>query len=119
MSVLSSSELTTSTISSSASEGRKDDSGKLRYDLLPPSLLEAVADILTFGAQKYAPRNWEKGISWGRVFGATMRHMWAWWRGENLDPETGKSHLWHAACCVAFLIEYERTHPELDDRPKV
>lgn len=99
-------------------EGRKDDSGKVRLELIPPSLLTAVGTILTFGAVKYAPRNWEQGISWGRVFGALMRHMWAWWKGENTDPETGKSHLWHAGCCIAFLIEYEDTHPEFDDRPK-
>jgi len=98
--------------------GTKDDSEKVRMDLIPPSLLVAVATILTFGAKKYAPRNWEAGISWSRVFGALMRHMWAWWGGEQTDPETGKSHLWHAGCCIAFLIEYETTHRELDDRPK-
>lgn len=98
-------------------EGRKDDQGKTRIELIPPSLVFAVGDILTFGAKKYADRNWEQGIKWSRVFGGLMRHMWSWWRGENLDPETGKSHLWHAACCLAFLIEYETTHPELDDRP--
>ena len=98
--------------------GRKDDTEKLRYDLIPPSSLHALATVLTFGAAKYAPRNWEKGILWGRVFGALMRHLWAFWAGENLDPETHCSHLWHAQCCVAFLIEYERTHPELDNRPK-
>lgn len=98
-------------------QGRKDDSEKLRYDLIPPSTLEALATILTFGAKKYNDRNWEAGIKWGRVFGALMRHMWAWWRGEAADPESGRSHLWHAQCCLSFLIEYETTHKELDDRP--
>lgn len=100
-------------------EGRKDDQEKIRLDLIPKSLLYAVGSILTFGAKKYEARNWEKGIKWGRVFAALMRHMWSWWSGENTDPETGKSHLWHAGCCLTFLIEYETTHPELDDRPKV
>jgi hypothetical protein len=99
-------------------EGRKDDSSKIRYDLLPPELLEGVATILTFGAAKYAPRNWEQGIAWGRVFGALMRHMWSWWRGENVDPETQKSHLWHAGCCIAFLIAFEQRGIGTDDRPK-
>jgi len=97
--------------------GRKDDVGKIRMELVPPSLITAVGTILTFGAKKYAPRNWEKGIAWGRVFGALMRHLWLWWAGENFDPETHQSHLWHAACCITFLIEYETTHEELDDRP--
>lgn len=105
------------------SEGRKDDSAKSRPELIAPSIVDALAQVLAFGAKKYADRNWENGISFGRVFGAMMRHMWAWWRGENTDPETGMSHLWHAACCVMFLIEYERrvnlkTLPRgLDDRP--
>lgn len=98
--------------------GRKDDQNKDRLELVPPSLILAVGTILTFGATKYGARNWEKGISWGRVFGALMRHLWWWWGGEGQDAETGKSHLWHAACCIAFLIEYETTNLELDDRPQ-
>ena len=99
------------------SEGRKDDQGKPRMELLPPELLTATAEILTFGAQKYEDRNWEEGMAWSRPFGALMRHMWAWWRGEPADPETGKSHLWHASCCIAFLIAYEARGSGTDDRP--
>lgn len=98
-------------------EGRKDDGEKLRYDLIPPEFLSGTADILTFGAAKYGERNWEKGMRWGRPFAALMRHMWAWWRGERADPETGKSHLWHAACCLAFLMAYEARGTGEDDRP--
>jgi hypothetical protein len=99
-------------------EGRKDDSSKVRYDLIPPELLEATAQVLTFGAAKYTQRNWEQGMAWGRPFGALMRHMWAWWRGEEKDPETGMSHLWHAACCIAFLVAYEQRNIGTDDRHK-
>jgi hypothetical protein len=99
-------------------EGRKDDSSKVRYDLIPPELLEATAQVLTFGAAKYNARNWEHGMAWGRPFGALMRHMWAWWRGEEKDPETGYSHLWHAACCIAFLVAYEQRNIGTDDRHK-
>ena len=99
------------------SEGRKFDAEKPCYDLIPPSTLHALATVLTFGAHKYASRNWEQGMAWGRVFGALMRHLWSWWGGQNYDEETGHSHLWHAQCCLSFLIEYESTHPELDDRP--
>lgn len=63
-------------------------------------------------------RNWEHGMKWSRPFGALMRHMWAWWRGEDKDPETGRSHLWHAGCCIAFLIAYEARGDGEDDRWK-
>lgn len=100
-----------------AAGGHKDDNEKIRLELVPPELLVAVGDILTFGAAKYADRNWEVGMSWGRVFGALMRHMWAWWGGESKDQETGRSHLWHAGCCIAFLIAYEERGVGTDDRP--
>lgn len=98
-------------------EGRKDDGGKAPYHLLAPEFLDATAQVLKFGAEKYSERNWEKGMNWSRPFSAMMRHMWAWWRGEHADPETGMSHLWHAACCVMFLIAYEARTAGKDDRP--
>lgn len=65
-------------------------------------------------------RNWELGMKWSRVFGALMRHLWAWWNPlvPDTDPETGRSHLWHAGCCLAFLIAYEARNVGEDDRPK-
>lgn len=88
-------------------EGKKLDEGKARLELIPPELKEAVGTILTFGAEKYGDRNWEKGMKWSRIKGALERHLLAWEKGEKADPETGKSHLWHAACCIAFLVTYE------------
>jgi hypothetical protein len=96
--------------------GVKNDEGKLPYNLIPPELLSSVAKVLDFGAKKYAPRNWEKGMDWGRVFSAAQRHLWAWQNKEKADPETGFSHLEHAACCIAFLLAYEQRGIGRDDR---
>lgn len=63
-------------------------------------------------------RNWEKGMSWGRCYAACLRHLWAWWRGEDNDPETGLSHLDHALCCLLFLSTFvKRRVTTFDDRP--
>lgn len=108
-------------------EGIKFDAEKVRLDLLPPEFLLATATILTFGAKKYADRNWELGMKWGRVYGALFRHLLAWWGNKQprtttnflfgpLDLETGYSHLWHAAACLAFLITYEERKIGEDDR---
>lgn len=94
----------------------KQDGGKPRMDLIAPEMLTATANVLAFGAAKYDERNWEKGMSWGRCFGAMMRHMWAWWGGEKADAETGYSHLHHAAACLMFLIAYEERQIGTDDR---
>ena len=110
-------------------EGAKYDSGKCRIELFPGEALFAISQVLTYGATKYADRNWEKGISYGRVYGALMRHMWAWWQGRSptttsflfgdVDEETKFSHLWHAGCCLVFLITYEaREMKAFDDRSK-
>lgn len=99
-------------------EGRKDDSGKERMELIPPEAMIALGEIMTFGAAKYGDRNWERGMAWGRLFGAAMRHLWAWWRRDETDPETGRSHLWHAFCCIAFLVALEERKHGTDDRPR-
>lgn len=100
-------------------EGRKDDSAKAPHHLIAPEMPDALAQVLAFGAQKYAPRNWEQGMAWSRPFSALMRHMWAWWRRDANDPETGMSHLWHAACCLMFLVAYEQRRNGTDDRPAI
>jgi hypothetical protein len=99
-------------------EGTKKDDGKLRWDLVPYDAIEGLVKVLTFGAVKYEDRNWEKGITYSRVFAACQRHLTAWYRGENNDLETGLSHLDHALCCVAFLSAFEkREMTEFDNRP--
>lgn len=104
-------------VKSSWTEGKKFDDGKIRVELLPIRPQLAEAEVLTFGAKKYDDRNWEKGILWSRCYGAALRHLFAWWGGQDNDPETGLSHLAHARCCISFLLEYLETHRELDNRP--
>jgi hypothetical protein len=88
--------------------GRKNDQGKPRWDLIPLKALGSMVDVLTFGAQKYAPDNWRSVEGWRwRYLRAGLGHIFAWARGEKLDPESGKPHLAHAACCIFFLLELD------------
>lgn len=102
-----------------ADEGVKADDGKLPYHLVPGDALEEIVKVLDFGAKKYEAENWRKGMRWSRVWGAMMRHAWAWWRGEDKDPETGLSHLAHLGCGCLFLIWFELHKVGADDRHKV
>ena len=96
-------------------EGRKDDSEKSRWDLLPYDALEQISDVLTYGAKKYEEHNWKKvPKSKGRYFAAAMRHLTAWFRGERLDPESGHPHLAHAACCLLFLMWFDNQGEDHD-----
>lgn len=92
------------------SEGRKADAGKRRFDLIPFEALDVLADVLTFGAGKYAPNNWQL-VPDGRAryYAALMRHLQAWRGGEAVDPESGLPHLGHALCCMVFLVWLERS----------
>ena len=96
----------------------KFDQDKLPLHLLSTEALNQTAAVLKFGAQKYAEHNWRKGFTWSRPLSAAMRHITAFNNGEDKDPESGLSHLAHAMCCIMFLLEFEKTHPELDDRWK-
>lgn len=99
--------------------GKKHDQGKVQMDLLPVRFLEEVAGVLTFGAKKYDPYNWSKGIKFSRLFAALLRHVYAFWKGESNDPETGLSHLAHATCCLAFMFELMLIDKQWDDRPDI
>lgn len=89
---------------------------KTRFDLIPFRAVGEIADVLAYGAEKYSANNWCRGTDWSRYFAALCRHLFAWWGGEDKDPETGFSHLAHAGCCLLFLMEYQRNGWGSDDR---
>lgn len=89
--------------------GPKYDTGKLRYDLITPDVTKAMAEVLTFGAEKYAPNSWQLVPDAKRRYtAALMRHFEAYRAGEQLDPESGLSHLSHALCNLMFLQHFEK-----------
>jgi Domain of unknown function (DUF5664) len=95
----------------------KHDTDKDPWHLLPWDAVRCILKVLAFGARKYDDRNWEKGMDWSRCFSACQRHLVSWFHGEGKDPESGYSHLWHAGCCILFLITYELRGIGTDDRP--
>lgn len=102
------------------SEGRKDDGGKLRFDLLPPDALRELVRVYTVGAEKYGAYNWSKGIVFSRIFAALMRHCWSWFLGEENDPDDGLPHMAHAAWnCMTLVSFSKRGMAHLDDRPVI
>jgi len=98
-------------------EAKKYDNGKERFDLVPPKPLLMIAEAFTYGAKKYADRNYLNGnMKWGRVFAAVMRHLWKWWNGEDNDQESGLHHLAHAGAGVMMLLDLLKQKTN-DDRP--
>jgi hypothetical protein len=99
-------------------EGLKHDAEKPRTDLLDAEFLLGVADVLKFGAKKYAEHNWRGGIAYSRLLGAILRHTLALLRGEDLDSESGLPHVHHLGCSVMFLSWMMTHRKDLDDRFK-
>jgi len=94
-------------------KGRKSDNGKPRWDLLPLEQVEEIVKVLSFGAIKYAPNQWQHvPNAENRYFAAMMRHIKAYQSGEIKDNESGLPHLAHAACCIIFIMWFNRKGEE-------
>lgn len=94
--------------------GQKFDQGKPMLSLIDPSFLTGVAQVLTFGANKYGKHNWRNGIHTSRLVDAALRHINAFNSGLDLDDESGLGHLYHATCCLMMASRF--TNTVWDDR---
>ena len=92
-------------------DGMKFDDNKLQFGLLPPEIKLYFAEVLTFGAQKYAPDNWKK-VDVKRYYDAFERHMNAFQLGEKLDSDSGLHHLKHALTNMMFICYLELNKKE-------
>lgn len=99
-------------------EAKKFDSGKPPLSLISRTALEEEAKVMSYGVGKYGTHNWRQGMDFSRLMDAALRHIYAFADGEDKDKETGLSHLAHARCCLAFLLEYEGKKIGKDDRFK-
>lgn len=108
---------------------RRYNKDKIRYELIPTGPLKALADVYTRGAKKYTifnedgsikddgANNWRNGQDWMDAIASVERHIQAWKAGEDIDPDLGTRHLANAAWGLFALMEFEKTHPQLDSRP--
>jgi len=88
--------------------GLRYDDSKLRFDLIPPDAMMALAAVYTLGAKKYADRNWEKGMKWSKVIAPLERHLQAFKGREEKDAELDLLHTaeiaWNAMALLAFQL---------------
>ena len=89
-----------------------DNPSKPHLALIPSALMWEAGKAFTHGASKYAPDNWRRGMPWSEAYSALQRHLTAFNDGEDTDPDSGNSHLGHAAAMLGMLCEYA-AHPEL------
>lgn len=96
----------------------KFDATKVRVDLLPIEPMMQIATVFGFGAKKYFANSYRQGetVVWSRTYGSIMRHMMAFWSGEDKDPESGLPHLAHAGTQLFILMEHSTHNENKDDR---
>jgi hypothetical protein len=97
-------------------KAKRYNENKLRMDLIPPEADKAMAEILTFGAEKYGDRNWELGFPYLSLLASAKRHILAWEMGENNDVESGFNHMKHALTNIAMLVHHIERFPDNDNR---
>lgn len=96
----------------------KLDNSKPRVELLSRLALEGCAQVLAFGAEKYAADNWREGMEWRRVIGALLRHALEFSDGKDFDEDSGLPVIDHVLCCAMFLSEYQKKGLGVDNRHK-
>lgn len=99
-------------------QSAKADKGKLELSLVNPQLVKAVAEVRMYGTEKYGnSENWRK-VEPKRYVDALYRHLLAYIEGNEVDEESGLSHLSHMACNISFLLEkdYLKEHEKQEQR---
>jgi hypothetical protein len=88
-------------------KGKRYNSGKLKWALVHFKSLQPMVNVLMFGAEKYTPDNWKKGLDQKEILESMQRHLAALIDGETNDPESGLPHIGHIQCNAMFYQFFE------------
>lgn len=92
--------------------------GRCPLWLVPPEARRQEARVLEHGAAKYGPYNWRsEPILLSTYLSATERHLAAFIDGQDIDGESGLSHLAHARATLGIIIDAMTHGKVIDDRP--
>lgn len=98
--------------------GLRYNEGKPRWSLVDFKSLEPMVKVLEFGALKYAPDNWKKGLSVKSTIESLLRHTFALLEGEMNDKESKLPHIGHILCNAMFISYLIENNPGCNDLPK-
>jgi hypothetical protein len=91
---------------------------KVPFGTVPAPFIGELALAMLEGARKYGRHNYRViGVRASVYYEAALRHIMAWWEGEDIDPDSGLSHVIKAAACLAILRDSMRQQNWTDDRP--
>jgi hypothetical protein len=91
---------------------------KVPFSTLSAPVVMEMAIAMLEGALKYGRHNYRvKGVRASVYYDALMRHITAWWEGEDIDAESGMHHLVKAMTTLLVLRDAMVRHKWVDDRP--
>jgi len=90
---------------------------KLKMSSTPIMPLQEMGKVFELGAKKYGRYNWRlHAVSATVYYDAALRHLMAWFEGEDMDPESAVSHLAHVMACMAILMDAQKNGKLKDNR---
>ena len=98
--------------------GTKFDGGKADMSLIPMIALLEESKAFMVGEKKYGRYNYCKGHEAHQLVAAAMRHLTAWFNGEEHDPIDGQHHLGAVRACCAMILRQQELGTLRDDRFK-
>jgi len=91
---------------------------KVPMSVVSGQVMQEVALGLFEGAVKYGRHNYrEVGVRGSVYYDATMRHILQWWEGEDIDEDSGLSHVTKAIASLVVLRDSMLQENWNDDRP--
>lgn len=91
---------------------------KVPLSVIPIAPLLEVGVGMLEGSLKYGRHNFrESGVRASVYFDATWRHLAAWFEGQDIDPDSGMSHITKAICSLLVLRDSMMRGNWVDDRP--
>jgi hypothetical protein len=92
---------------------------KVPMSVIPMPVMAEVGLAMLEGARKYGRHNWRvKGVKASVYFDAVVaRHMAQWWEGEDIDADSGLSHITKAIASLVVLRDAMIQGEMVDDRP--
>lgn len=90
--------------------------GKSKWSLVDLNSLEPMVKVLMYGAEKYSPNNWRKGLKVTEIYESMFRHLIQLMGGEDIDSESGLPHIGHIQCNAMFMAYMLENREDMDDR---
>lgn len=91
---------------------------KAPMSALPANVMAELGVAMLEGAAKYGRHNYRAlGVRASVYYDAAMRHLLAWWEGEDIDADSGLPHITKAMASLVVLRDAMTQGMLTDDRP--